>query len=163
MDDFRLSISWLIRLQRGYFNPAHRETKNYLGGGGCLMAGFCNHTELGAATVGPYVVPCPPSKSSCPSLPRVSQATQASQGDEVAGAKQIGPEGARSERAQAVLLHRVLPRNTREAALCGKNPLFPSCFFVPSCFKIPFAPFVLLSVIFLFFMHVFYRDDLITI
>ena len=64
---------------------------------------------------------------SCSSLPRVSQATQASQGDEVAGAKQIGPEGARSERAQAVLLHRVLPRNTRQAA---QRTVRPSLFFI---------------------------------
>ena len=64
---------------------------------------------------------------SCPSLPPVSQATQASQGDEVAGAKQIGPEGARSERAQAVLLHRVLPRNTRQAA---QRTVCSSLFFI---------------------------------
>ena len=127
MDDFRLSISWLIRLQRGYFNPARWETNNYLGGGGCLVAGSCNHTELGGATVGPYVVPCPPSKSSCPSLRRVSQATQAWQGDEVAGSKPSGPEGARSEMARPVSIPRVLPRNTRQAAL---RTVHPSLFFI---------------------------------
>ncbi len=142
IDDFRFSIGWLIRLQRGFFNPSRLETKDYLGGGGCLVAGLCNHTELGGATVGPYVVPCPPSKSSCPSLPRVSQATQAWQGDEVAGAKQIGPEGARSERAQAVLLHRELLCNSRETPSVAPFSLrAPSCLRVSKSLFVPFVPF----------------------
>ena len=170
IDDFRLSIGWSSRLQRGFLksrrsretNDYRLNTNDYLRGGGSLMAGLCNHTELGGATVVPFRRPSPAIKTSCsspsylqrtpqaclhpstfeinqfdihysfhppscPSLPRVSQATQAWQGDEVAGSKPSGSEGARSERAQSVLIPRVLPRNTRQAAL---RTVHPSLFFI---------------------------------
>ncbi len=69
--------------------------------------------------------------------------TQASQGDEVAGSKLAGPEGACSERAQPVLIHRESLFDSREAAQHQQNApqtanpfsFSPSCSFVPSCFK----------------------------
>ncbi len=71
---------------------------------------------------------------------------QASPGDKVAGSKLAEPEGASSERAQPVLIHRESLFDSREAPQHQQNApqtanpfsFSPSCSFVSSCFKIPY-------------------------
>ena len=138
IDDFRLSIGCLIRLRRGFFNPAHRETGSGGGQGGEMVAGLYNHTGHRR----PRAAVLPTRHQNLRALPphnsHRSHPTKASQGDEVAGSKPAGPEEARFERARPVLIHRVLLATPAKRSLCPLCPLwrfFPSCSFVPSCFK----------------------------